>query len=219
MSSPQPPWLAEAGSGFLTEELIRRHAAKLFPGSPAVKAKGASVDLTLGDEYFITSQSVPGALSDGSPYVLIPRGEFALLTTAETVHMPRDLLAFITMKLKYKSKGVINVSGFHVDPGFRGTLAYSVFNAGPGDVTLKRGEPVFTMFFATLTGPTEPYDGQYNGQQGLRPDLVAGLSGTPNNLVKIEERIRSLEVQLRVAGAVALGVAVPLALFVIQAVN
>jgi dCTP deaminase len=218
--SPNDEWeIKSKDSGFLTAETIRQHAARLFPDSSTAEAKGASVDLTLGAEHFITSQSVPACLTYESPYVVIPRGEFGLLTTAETVHMPTDLLAFITMKLKYKSKGVINVSGFHVDPGFRGTLAYSVFNAGPGDVTLKLGEKVFTMFFATLTAPAEPYDGQYNGLKGLQSDLVAGLAGAPNNLVKLEERIRSLEVQLRVAGAVALGVAVPLALLVIQALN
>jgi dCTP deaminase len=47
------------------------------------------------------------------------------------------------MKFKIKQRGLVNVSGFHVDPGYSGKLLFSVYNAGPRSIVLTRGEPVF----------------------------------------------------------------------------
>jgi dCTP deaminase len=47
---------------------------------------------------------------------VIPAGQFAFLLTEETVTIPEDALAFISVRAKYKFRGLVNVSGFHVDP-------------------------------------------------------------------------------------------------------
>jgi dCTP deaminase len=46
--------------------------------------------------------------------------------------------------------GLINVSGFHVDPGFYGKLIYAVYNAGPSEIHLSRGTEMFLIWFADL---------------------------------------------------------------------
>ena len=51
---------------------------------------------------------------------MIPPGQFAFLLTAETVTMPDNAIAFISIKARLKFNGLINISGFHVDPGYRG---------------------------------------------------------------------------------------------------
>jgi deoxycytidine triphosphate deaminase len=79
---------------------------------------------------------------------LIPAGQFAFLLTEETVTVPEDALAFISIRAKYEFRGLVNVSGFHVDPGFTGRLVFSVFNAGPGEVYLERCEECFHIWFA-----------------------------------------------------------------------
>ena len=50
--------------------------------------------------------------------------------TKESIEVPLDALGLISIRSKYKLKGLINVSGFHVDPGFRGSLVFAVYNAG-----------------------------------------------------------------------------------------
>ena len=42
---------------------------------------------------------------------------------------------------------LINVSGFHVDPNYKGKLIFSAFNAGPRDIILRKLDPVFMIFF------------------------------------------------------------------------
>jgi len=50
--------------------------------------------------------------------VIVPPGQFALLITEERVNIPDDKIAFISFKFSKKARGLINVSGFHVDPGY-----------------------------------------------------------------------------------------------------
>lgn len=84
----------------------------------------------------------------------VPPGQFAFLLTEETVTVPFDAIAFISIRATIKFRGLVNVSGFHVDPGYRGRLVFSVFNAGPAPVHLERGEPCFLIWFASLDRET-----------------------------------------------------------------
>jgi dUTPase len=76
-------------------------------------------------------------LGEGEAFT-IPPGQFAFLLTEEVVSVPADALAFISVRARTKFRGLVNVSGFHVDPGYRGQLTFSVFNAGPAPIHLKR---------------------------------------------------------------------------------
>ncbi|MGE5604695.1 MAG: dCTP deaminase domain-containing protein [Bacteroidota bacterium] len=112
-----------------------------------------SYDLCLGDEVYITSEKEPKILTPLEPYVNIRPGDFALLITQECIAVPPDCMAFISVKFTYKQKGLINISGFHVDPNYQGKIIFSVYNAGPNDILLKLGEPVFMIFFEELDVP------------------------------------------------------------------
>lgn len=206
------PNVLNVGPGFLTESEFRTHWQRLFPSTEDGEAvpvnadavNGASVDLHLGSHYYITSRDEPGQLSEESPYLTIPHGEFALLTTREIVRVPDDTIAFITMRLTYKRKGLINVSGFHLDPGFHNKIMYAVYNAGPTDLRLKWKDRIFTVFFATLVQRTTPYSGDYQRFDGLPSEFVQDLGGPPVNIVKLDQRLRDLETQLKIYGAIGL---------------
>jgi dCTP deaminase len=119
------------------------------------RISGCAYELTLGDPAFLTRNETerlqelpkgktPGVLSlKELGTITIPPGKFALLLTDEVVSIPHDILGFISIKAKKKWAGLINVSGFHVDPGFTGQLLFSVFNAGPADIVLKYREQFF----------------------------------------------------------------------------
>jgi dCTP deaminase len=122
----------------------------------------SSYRLTLGSQYFISPDndvklrdSVKKSLAapDGDNMggqVSIPPGQFAFLLTEELLDIPIKTMAFISMRAGFKMNGLINVSGFHVDPGFKGRLVFAVYNAGPATVSLARGEPLFLIWFADL---------------------------------------------------------------------
>jgi dCTP deaminase len=116
--------------------------------------------LRIGAEAFVTADQSGGVkdglktvLKEGEPFK-IPPGQFAFLLTEETVSVPIDAMAFISFKTGQKWLGLVNVSGFHVDPGWNGTLMFGLYNAGPNPVHLTRGMPMFLIWYAQLDRPT-----------------------------------------------------------------
>jgi dCTP deaminase len=66
------------------------------------------------------------------------------------VTVPAAAIALISIRARTKFKGLVNVSGFHVDPGYRGQLTFAVFNAGPVPIHIRRGQPIFLIWYARL---------------------------------------------------------------------
>jgi dCTP deaminase len=65
--------------------------------------------------------------------------------------------------------GLVNVSGFHVDPGFRGRLKFSVYNAGSESIILGVGERLFPIWFYELPEENEDeYVGRHQEHHVLK---------------------------------------------------
>src|SRR4051812_29961685 len=130
----------------------------------------AAYRLRLGSQAFVTSDEIlsgdplkglrtylgknrapyPLSISGSSNSIRIPPGQFAFLLTEEEVKVPANALAWISIRATYKFRGLLNVSGFHVDPGWCGKLIFSVYNAGPAAVHLTRGEDLFLILYSDL---------------------------------------------------------------------
>jgi deoxycytidine triphosphate deaminase len=127
----------------------------------------SAYELKVGSEAFVTRDKsdqlqeisqgrTPGHLVPGlNESICIPSGQFAFLITAEKVRIPNDAIGFISMKASKKWQGLVNVSGFHVDPGWNDHLIFGVFNAGPQTLIIKPGEPFFLLFYADLDNVAE----------------------------------------------------------------
>ena len=204
--------------GYLSDRDIQAHRAELFPNeSDEIMAEAASVDLRLGSEYHLSSQREPGRLSADKPHLVIPSGDFAVLMTKETVCVPDDVIGFITMRFTYKAKGLINVSGFHVDPGYEGRLLYAVYNAGPKDIFVSHEEKLFMIFFSGLNQPAEkPYSKP--GHTELPGWAVANLTSGPNptNIVSLAQSVRRLEDRFTLALSTLAIVMVPVIILVVD---
>ena len=166
------------------------------------KVDCAAISLTLGNEIYVTPNSdreppVKQILETKKPQFIIPKGQFALLTTSEIVIVPHDALAFISFKAKYKFKGLINVSGFHVDPGWKGQLTFSVYNAGPADVVMERGKPFALIWYADLdigASKLHPYAKEIAiPQTGLDHEKVSDMTGEVFSPFKLKSEIESLK--------------------------
>lgn len=152
------------------EEIILPYSEK--------QAQGCAYELKLGDEVCITSDDTQKKMLSQGEQIKIPSGQFALLITEEEVTMPLDTLAFISIKFGIKAQGLINVSGFHVDPGFKGRIKFSVYNAGAQNIILTRGDVVFMIWFCNLTEKTEdPYKGEHQNQKNITTKDVQLLQG------------------------------------------
>jgi dCTP deaminase len=162
-------------------------------------------------------------LNDGDAFT-IPPGQFAFLLTEEVVSVPADALAFISIRPKTKFRGLVNVSGFHVDPGYRGQLTFAVFNAGPVPIHLKRGQAIFLIWYASLDCETAlKKDGPV--RRGIDAELVTAVAGELQSFASLSKKIKDVDKSLgdrvhtiereqtyyRVIGAIALAVLVGLA--------
>jgi dCTP deaminase len=111
--------------------------------------------LRMGNCYYRTAEFETGHeqkkmfLSEREAF-LIPPGQFAFLLTKEEVHIPNDTVAFISMRTGLKFQGLINVSGFNVDPGYRGKLIYAVYNASPSPIQVCENDLFFKIWFCDL---------------------------------------------------------------------
>lgn len=117
------------------------------------RIKNGAYELSLGGEVYLTDSKtgkVEIINADSNRNVDINPGQFALLLTKEKVNIPKNKIAFISIKAGEKLKGLVNVSGFHVDPGFNDHLLFSVYNAGPSTIVLNFGDPYFPIWFAEM---------------------------------------------------------------------
>ena len=164
---------------------------------------GAAYTLHVGDEIYVSphqttkdpDRHTKETLTRGQCFT-IPAGQFAFLLTKEAVAVPDNALALISIKGRTKFKGLINISGFHVDPGYSGQLLFSVLNAGPRPLHLQEGQALFLIWYADLDGPST-YTRKSKGFGGIEPDLINGISGEILSLQSLSEKQRMLESQLR----------------------
>ena len=113
----------------------------------------------------------PGVKLDAHDRVTIPAGQFAKLLIHETIEVPEDAVGLISIKSGIKMRGLVNLSGFHVDPGFRGKLLFAVFNAGTSDIILEQMEPTFLIWYVSLDQPTSvTYSGSRQNVERIKPE-------------------------------------------------
>ena len=160
------------------------------------RLQNASYELTLGDEVYTNSDTSKTILTEKDSQFEIKPGQFAVLMTYEEISIPSKYIGFISLKFGFKFRGLVNVSGFHVDPGFKGKLKFSVYNAGSNSIILDRHKPYFVLWISELTSSLkseENYNGSHQGQSSISAGDIMKIKGetaSPNDLL---EKIRSLE--------------------------
>lgn len=175
----------------------------------------AAYTLHVGNEIYVSpDQEIENAdrhtmrkLADGECFA-IPPGQFAFLLTKEDVAVPDDAIAFLSIKARIKFRGLINISGFHVDPGYRGKLLFSVLNAGPQPLHVQQGDALFLIWYASLDGQTEN-NKRDQGFGGLDSALINGISGPILSLQSLSGKQLVLEQEMEGLKA-KLGVLYPL---------
>jgi dCTP deaminase len=178
------------------------------------RVQQGAYELALSREV-ITAPPAKGPRYDGiGPALEIPSGEFALLYTQETITIPPAVIAFISIKAAVKFDGLVNVSGFHVDPGFSGRLKFSVYNAGNESIFLDYEREAFLIWFADLDAPTiEPYHGSHQNQDRITPRDRQRMSKRSYAPAALDQRLKKVEEKIRwffiVCGAVATGIIIP----------
>jgi dCTP deaminase len=131
--------------------------------------------------------------------VVIPAGQFAILLTEEFVKIPTSTMGFISLKFSIKGTGLINVSGFHVDPGYEGRLIFSVYNAGPTAINMTRGQDLFLLWLADLDRTSGPPYVKTPPEQlpaSIPEDMVSKANHRIRSLQQLSERLDDLDREL-----------------------
>jgi dCTP deaminase len=151
----------------------------------------SSYDLRLGGETYVVGKKAPRKLNDEHPYLVLKPGQFAILTCYEKILLPREIMGFITLRNRYKMQGLVNVSGFHVDPTFHEQLVFAVQNVGATEIRLKYKESTFTIFFAKVEGNTDNVE-KAKERLGITLEDIAQLGGSTITLGKLKEEMDQL---------------------------
>lgn len=182
------------GPGKLSRELSKGRITP-FLGN---RVDGASYRLSIGDEVYVSPTAQSADKTTQSTWQLkqresfcIPPGQFAFILTLEKIRVELNEIAFISLRAKTKYRGLVNVSGFHVDPGFEGRLIFAVFNAGPDPIHLKQGEDIFLIWFSDLTDSCQQY--RDPGPDELPSDLVNGISGNLYSLAGLAQEFEEVK--------------------------
>ncbi len=97
----------------------------------------------------------------------IPAGKHQLAATMERVELPDDLTGTLHIRSSLARAGIL-ASLALVDPGFRGQLTISLYNAGTETFRMSKGDKFVQMVLHTLGTKTDrPYRGRYQDSQGI----------------------------------------------------
>jgi dCTP deaminase len=156
-------------------------------------------NLRMGGAYYRTGERETGyeqkkTILTGGEAFLIPAGQFAFLLSKETVRIPVGSMAFISMRTGIKFQGLINVSGFHVDPGYEGKLIFAVYNASPSSIQICQGDQLFKIWFCDMSQQSASrylFDGR--GLSDIGGDMIKGMNKEIYSLQSLAEKIRDQE--------------------------
>jgi dCTP deaminase len=189
---------------FWSGETLKSRLQNVVSPADASCIDCAAYTLKVGAEYYVTPTdrtSDPRAvtvkrLAPGEAFP-IPAGQFAYILTEEVVTVPNNAIAFISIRARIKFRGLINVSGFHVDPGFSDRFTFAVFNAGPVTVHLRRGDPSFLIWFADLDRDATAYAKTARApSEHLDMNVISQVAGEVYSLQGLADRIKGTEKEL-----------------------
>lgn len=130
------------------ESAVRTGSLVLNPFDPNCLS-GAGYDLRLANE------------------VIIRPGEHRLVATLERVELQDDMAGTLHIRSSLARAGIL-ASLALVDPGFRGQLTISLFNAGKAAISMKSGERFVQIVLHRLAARARhPYAGKYQDSQGI----------------------------------------------------
>jgi dCTP deaminase len=94
-------------------------------------------------------------------------GKQTLVATVERVELSEQFLGMLHIRSSLAREGIV-ASLALVDPGFRGQLTVSLYNAGDRLVSLRKGERFIQLSLLRLGMPaTHVYVGKYQNSRGI----------------------------------------------------
>ncbi|AUQ75883.1 dCTP deaminase domain-containing protein [Phaeobacter piscinae] len=162
------------------------------------KVEAAGYRLSVGSEFFINGDgtSTVNKLDNEQAFVIEP-GQFAFILTKEKVFISRSAIGFISIRASTKFRGLVNVSGFQVNPGHAGNLVFAVFNAGPRHITLREKDEIFSLWIADLDAEVTELSkdkGNISSKLDKIPsDTINNIAGPALTAYQVSKKVEEVE--------------------------
>lgn len=185
-------WSSRDSGGGLPQDIIKLmlKCDMLLKNASLDKVKGASYDLTLGDEYYYGGEIKH--LSNDSQFLKIEPYDYVIVSCAEHIALPKNITANFGLTVGLFCQGIILSNGQQVDPGFRGTLFCLLFNTSNRTVIIKRHSHYATIEFNKMLGFAPEYKGKNQDKVKIIDYIPANvMQGAINELKKEIEELKS----------------------------
>jgi len=127
--------------------------------------KSASYDLTLGDEYYICSESSKPDIKrirEDDSITVPPRATFFVISK-EKLCIPLDLCASVSLAFGLIKRGVLLAEQPPIDPGYHGAIIALLHNMSDEAIVLQKGMHILNIVYYKLTNQVSNKDG-YKGK-------------------------------------------------------
>lgn len=148
-----------------------------------------SVDLRIGDIFVPgVDENRAGGAENPREILELEPGKTAVIKTLETCDFPSDVGGFGFPPNAVSSKGILMTNPGHVDPGYQGTMEFTVINMGRDKYPLARGRKIVSLLLFKLDPPVHKnlYERGVEKQDGVAA-LLAALS---RDFLNITSRVR-----------------------------
>jgi deoxycytidine triphosphate deaminase len=139
----------------------------------------ASYDLCIGKECELEGRL--RILTKNKPAISVAPGAFAVLTTLESLQLPKDVIGRAGLSSRYALLGLQSTMGPQIDPGFQGLLTIPVVNMGNAEMTMRLGDPFLTVEFSKLDRRApRGYAELYGASTRMRRESPLGVKARPD---------------------------------------
>ncbi|GAB3035354.1 dCTP deaminase [Bowmanella dokdonensis] len=116
--------------------------------------RASSYDLTVGEEYYIGKEGVFSSIETErirrNQSFKIPPHAVCFILTEETINLPKDITAKVSLRMTHIYAGIILTSQPPFDPGYKGKVILMLYNLSSKSICMKRGERIATIEFSRL---------------------------------------------------------------------
>jgi dCTP deaminase len=153
----------------------------------------SSLDLHVG-EIFVPPKEEPKV---GDPvdkrtkeYMLQP-GQTVVVDTLEELALPNNIAAFGFPPTSISNRAVLMTNPGHIDPGFKGSLSFTLINMGREQFVVTSGQPIVTLLLVRLTTPANKDFTQRNPSFKKQDHTIFSLQRLGRDFLDLDQRARN----------------------------
>ena len=170
------------------------------PDGPKSPVQPCSLDLTIGKIYVpgVPAEGPGGSENPKTANHLLQPGMTAVVETREVFHLPNNIGAFGFPPTAVSKVAVLLTNLGHIDPGYDGTIRFTLLNMGLDAYTLRVGDPIYTLLLFQLQQDSNksyrdrhPQINTKTGSTGVDQPLLDSLSVDFLDVTSRAERVAS----------------------------